>query len=307
MLSLNHFETFIPSSRVPIASLEKETKLSKEMLAIYRAIYGLRNVPIWKESLESLLLPPLEKLFEKQNRPTKIKYLIYLHTTPWILPFGDDLLTRIKKKFGLKGVISWGTTQYKCVSFLKMLEVLPVLLKRHSDFSALMITGEIAFTSELRVVPRSTIVGDAATASIFSMRGEAHHVLSTVTQLLPGYARGIELLDQELRSFDAYFIQSMVEIIDRAIASAHISLADITLLLPHNVNIPTWKKIATQLMIPIEKIYLNNIPKVGHCFCSDHLINLQSALFENRLKKGDYYLMVGCGLGFYLSAAVLRV
>lgn len=307
MLSLNHFETFIPESRISIASLEKETKLPKEMLAIYRTIYGLRKVPIWKDSLESLLLPPLEKLFEKQHCAATIKYLIYLHTAPWILPFGDDLLQRIQKKFGLSHAIAWGSTQYKCVSFIKILEILSVLLNQQKNFSAVVITGEIAFTSELRVVPRSTIVGDAATASLFSVSGDAHQVVSVVNQLLPGYARGIELLENDLRSFDADFIQTMVDVIHCAILRANITVTDITLILPHNVNIPTWKKIAAKLIFPIEKIYLNNIPTIGHCFCSDHIINLQSALSEGYLKKGDYYLMAGCGLGFYLSAAVLRV
>ncbi|PIZ04940.1 MAG: hypothetical protein COY58_01355 [Gammaproteobacteria bacterium CG_4_10_14_0_8_um_filter_38_16] len=309
MLHLNQLAVLVPEKRVSITTLQEETQLPSVMLSIYRTIYGLRTVPIWDSSTESLLSAVFEKLLKKMhsvNSVNSVKYLIHVHTAKWLFPFGDHVLSRLKKKWGFDLAMSWGSTQYKCVSFFNTLAILDLLLKNNKNAAAIILTGEVAFTSKLRVVPRSTIVGDAATAALFSTSGEDHALLSVSNKLLSGYAKGIYLSDAALANFDLHFIKEMVEVINQALLKSSISIKEINLILPHNVNIPTWKKIADALRFPIEKVYLKNVSEFGHCFCSDHLINLQSVLSEHLLKKNDYYLMAGCGLGFYLSAAVFR-
>lgn len=303
---MNYFESVIPDNRVSIAALQRETQLSSTMLSVYRTIFGLHSIPVWNDSPELFISAALEKLIQKINHFNDIKYVIHLHTAQWPFPFGDHVITRIKKKYGFESAMSWGSTQYKCVSYFKTLELLSMLLENKKNISAIVLTGEVAFTSKLRVVPRSTIVGDAATAALFSFSGEGHALLSVTNKLLPGYAKGIDLLDSELQHFDTHFISEMTQVIRQALLKANVTLNQIKLILPHNVNIPTWKKISEALQFPLSKIYLNNITELGHCFCSDHLINLQSALHDQLLEKNDYYLMAGCGLGFYFSAAVFR-
>lgn len=307
MLTLDAFETFIPQSRVPIIELGEQTGLSKEMLSIFRAIYGLKMISIYDQgNLESLIAVPLEKLLFFCNDISRIKYIIYVHTTGIVLPFGDAMIHRLKEKYNLESVMSFGMTMQKCVSYFKALEILTVLLAEYPGYSAIVLTGEVAFSPQLRVVPRSSIVGDAATASLFSYVGENHTLLSVVNCLISGYSKGIYLSDRDMQQFDSQFIQSTVNIIMEALQKASISIEQLACILPHNVNIPTWKKIAAALHFPIEKIYLACIARIGHAFCSDHVINLQSALSNSYLNKGDYYLMAGCGMGFYLSAAVFK-
>ena len=285
--------------------LEKETQLSKPMLSVYSMIYGLKTIPVLEQGdLQSFITIPLKKLLDYCHDKTKIKYLIFVHTTAILHPFGYSLLTILKEKYKLNSAILFEMTMQKCASYFKALEILTVLLKNNPDYYAIVITGEVAFTPLLRVVPGSSIVGDAATASLLSCDGFDNQMLSISNHLMSGYAKGIYLSDSEIKTFDSKFIQSMLEIICDALNKAKITLDKINLILPHNVNLPTWRKIAIALNFSIEKIYLDNIPKYGHTFCSDHIINLHSALLENRLKKGDYYLMTGCGMGFYLAAAV---
>ncbi len=307
MLTLNAFETFIPEKHVLVTDLVTETHLPKETLSVYRKIYGLKNIPIYDQaSLESLLLFPLKKLLLDCGDISRIKYLIYVRTTAILCPYGDRLLKQIKDNFFNPAVITLSMTMQKCVSYFKALEILQVLLADHTHYSAIVLTGEVAFSPQLRVVPRSSIVGDAATASLFSLSGNGHHLLSVSNRFLPGYSKGIYLSDVEIRKFDAIFVESLSNLILETMVKSTIKLHQISLILPHNVNIPTWKKIAEQLSYPIKKIYLDNIGRYGHTFCSDHIINLQAALSHNRLQKGDYYMMVGCGMGFYLSVALFQ-
>lgn len=306
MLSLDAFEIFVPDKRVSVLELERETALSSENLVIFRLIYGLSTISVWDSDIESLLEHPVNQLTNRHDNLSHIHYLIYVHTASFVAPFGDSYLRKMKEKIHCINAISFEMSMYKCVSYFKVLEILLVLFSVNPNSVALVLTGEVAFTPQLRVVPRSTLVGDAATAALFSSHGSDHRLLSVSNKLIFGYEKGIYLTDEALRAFDQHFIQQMADIILEVISESKLFLNQLALILPHNVNIPTWKKIAATLRCSIEKIYTNNISKFGHCFCSDHLINLYSAISENRIKKGDYYLMAGCGLGFFISAAVFR-
>lgn len=306
MLALDQFEIFIPDSFLNILDLESETNLPKEMLSVFRLIYGLHKIPIWRDGLDVLLSQPIDKLLQSNPDLKKIKYIIYLHTANWVSPYGDHLISRLKRKYNLHSAISFGMTMRKCVSYFQMLEIIPTIFSIEKNIFILVLTGEIAFTPKLRVVPRSTVVGDAATASLFSSTGDNHQLLSVINRFVPGYSKGIYLSNLELQEFDRLFILSLSTVIEEAVIAAKLLLSNISIILPHNVNIPTWKKISESLHLPMSKIYFNNITRFGHCFCSDHIINLKFALQEQRIKKGDYYVMAGCGLGFYLSAAVFR-
>lgn len=304
MLSLEKQTVFIPHNFLPVMNMEYETGLPKSMLSIFRLIYGLNTVSIWKSDLKSLLKIPLENMFSDCIDQARIKYVIYVHTASWVSPIDDSVETFLKTHFSLSSAHIWESSLYKCVGYFKAVELLQRILAPN-DFG-LVITGEIAFTPKLRVVPRSTIVGDAATASLFSLAGLHHCLLSVKTKLIEGCEKGIYLSDEQLNEFEKKYIEETVSVIVAVLHETCIQLSDIKLILPHNVNIPTWQKIAEALRFPIEKVYLNNISKMGHAFCSDHLINLSSAIEDGCLNKDDYYLMVGCGLGFFISAAVWR-
>lgn len=306
-MTLDQCEVFIPKTCMPLSEMEKQTGLPKAMLSLYRVIYGLKNIAIYEDgNLESFLEIPLKKLLLKSDIQSTIKYIFYVHTTAILLPFGDQMLSRLKHKWQLNFAITYDMTMQKCVSYFKALEMLKILLANQPGVSAIILTGEIAFSPQLRVVPRASIVGDAATATLFSLSGKNNHLLSLVNRFIRGYSKGYYLLEVEMQTFDQYFIQYMVETIHESLSKAKIGIDDLALILPHNINIPTWQKIAVALRYPLEKIYMNNISEVGHAFCSDHIINLHSAIVDQRLKQGDYYLMAGCGMGFYVSAAVFR-
>lgn len=304
MLSLEKYAVFIPDNFLPVINMEYETGLSKSMLSIFKLIYGLNIIPIWKSDLKSLLTIPLHKLMSDSIDHDRIKYIIYVHTASWVSLIDDSIEIYLKKYFPFTQAHVWESSLYKCVGYFKAVELLQHILS--PEDLGLIITGEVAFTPKLRVVPRSTIVGDAATASLFSLSGLRHHLMSVKTKLVQGYEKGIYLTDDQLKAFEKKYIGETVSVIAEVLDDACIRLDDITLILPHNVNMPTWQKIAEILRFPTEKIYLHNISKMGHTFCSDHLINLQSAIAERYLHVGDYYLMVGCGLGFFISAAVWR-
>jgi 3-oxoacyl-[acyl-carrier-protein] synthase-3 len=308
MLYINHITYNITAASVPIINLATETNLNVDMLKIFSKFYGLKNVLVSKNtSVFELICVPVQALLTATNlSPHSIKYLIHGHTAPVLTTFGDSIIRNIKKKFSLNQAIAFGTHMYKCVGLIKIFSFLENLLESRKPEYAIVIGGEIAFTPELRVIPGSSIGGDAAVAALISNQGQDHAVLSVQTNLLPGYQEGIYLTPDQLKKFDDEFIITMNATIKAALAKAQVALADIALILPHNVNYLTWRRIAKSLDYPMARVYLDKLTDFGHCYTADGLLNLVFALKEQRLKKGDYYLMVGCGMGFYFACAVLQ-
>lgn len=300
MLYIDQFNYYIPNTFYPIETLISQTNLPQETLNIFKRIYGLSTIPIENQlTLSELIMEPQKKL----RQTPKIDYLFYIHTASLIAPFGFNLNNCLLFK---KPAITLSITAYKCVSFFKALSILSKLFTQRNKICAAIITGEIAYTPSLRLAPRSSIIGDASTITLLSNQGEHHELQSIEIYHLKNYAKGIYLHEDEMRQLDNVFIVNMVKTISSAIINAKLTLQQIQLLLPHNINIPTWKKIASTLTFPYEKIFTDNIPRFGHCFCSDQIINLSDAITKKILQKGDYYLMAACGMGFYFAATVFR-
>lgn len=304
MLALETFSVYIPNEKIMIENLGIETGLTPEVLRIYKLFYGLQTISVYKiGNVFSLLKKVIDPIyFDDQT----IDYLVYLHTSDWVVPYGQSIVENLTKHYKWNALYSFELSFARCVSYFSLLELLQMIFKKNTHRRALVLTGEIAFTPALRVVPQSTIVSDAATAAIWSAQAKDHFLISVVNYFLKGFHQGIYLSSDQLADFDLVFIDRMVLVIQECLSNAKISLNSVRYILPHNVNIPTWIKISKKLSIPISRIYLKNIPEIGHAFCSDHLINLSSILQENLLKKGDYYIMAGCGMGFILSAALFR-
>ena len=308
MLAIESIEYYVPTSRATIAQLQTHLNFSDEMVKIFELFYGIKQVSICKDvSLPAMLSNTLEKLFDHYPiNPNQIDYLIYTHTSRRVIPFGRSVVQELKQQFGMRNATAFGTTMQKCAASIKMFEVLATLLSSDKKSYAVLLTGEISFTPALRLVPRSAIAGDAAAVALISNQGDNHRLLAVESRLLPGFSKGIYLSDQELQQFEEMFLDTMQQTIAAAVTKAGLHLDQIKLILPHNVNHATWKKLAAGLTFPLKNIFTDNISDIGHCFTSDGLLNIATAQAKNRLKKGDYYLMVACGMGFFFACAVFQ-
>jgi 3-oxoacyl-[acyl-carrier-protein] synthase III len=89
-----------------------------------------------------------------------------------------------------------------------------------------------------------------------------------------------------------------------AVHDAGLTLDDIAVILPHNVNRVSWARVARLLGLPEERVYLDNVPALGHCFSADSFINYVDARATGRLRRGDAYVMAAAGTGAVVSTMV---
>ena len=85
--------------------------------------------------------------------------------------------------------------------------------------------------------------------------------------------------------------------ISQALDQAGLALADLALILPHNVNLVTWQRMCRLLGFPVERVLLDNIAGNGHVFCADAFLNYQTARERGLLQPGDRYLVATVGAG----------
>ena len=141
---------------------------------------------------------------------------------------------------------------------------------------------------------------------MWGLCGKNHRLLHQEMKIAGEFYRGVWLTAEESKLFEYQYVPLLSETILLAIKNAGLTLDNIRLILPHNVNLISWENTAKAMGLSLDKIYLNNVRKYAHCFGADIFINFVDVLAEKKLKPGDYYVMATVGLGATFAAAVFQ-
>lgn len=309
MLYLNHVSYFVPSTTLKLENANEKYGISKAQAKVFARIYGLEQIPIAHNMgvLELLKQPMFDILNNAIVARKKVKLFIHAHTAQVIAPFGGSLVQQLKHDLDLQYALSFGLSMNNCASTLSAFEIANYLLRDlEPDAKALILTGERAFTRNVQIIPNTSITGDAAAVAVVGKTGEHDKMLALSLHTAGKFAKGIWLTSEENILFEKQYASLLADTIKKAVIKAGITLQDLRVIFPHNVNIPSWSNVAKLLEFPLEKIYLHNIRKYAHCFGADILINYGTAKRDNLLMKGDYYVMATVGLGAIFAAAVFQ-
>nr|WP_145405678.1 3-oxoacyl-[acyl-carrier-protein] synthase III C-terminal domain-containing protein [Paenibacillus xylanexedens] len=299
----------IPEHIVPIRELNEHLGLNHAQTKVLEKIHGLKQVRHDRDGdLSSLLGHVLAQVTGHPDvAPTSIKYIIYCHTIQENFPFPMKVLQALKRVYGLQHAIAFSLTQQNCASGLIALHVAETLLPSlEADEHILILTGEKTFSPVVQLIPNTTVMGEASAAVLVGSRGAGSHVVGLTSITLGQFCNVLTGSPQILREFQEIYIPRLCEVIVTAVEQAGLTLQQIQYIVPHNVNLSSWKKVAAGLSYPYERIYTSNVQEIGHCFCSDPYINLQAILEQKLMQPGDYYLLVTVGLGVTFSVAVMQ-
>jgi 3-oxoacyl-[acyl-carrier-protein] synthase-3 len=299
----------LPETYETVMAMAKRVNLPLSEAKVFERVFGLKNLPIdLNATIEPLLIAAASCcLKEASIQPQQIKWLIHAHTATHVCPFGQSAVRSLKQKLGLDHAIAFGTGMTKCAAIFTAFEIANELLKSLAqDKYILLVTGDVAFTEVLQYIPGSTITTDGAAAILLAKDSINHQYLSSVNITYGEFAAGVWGEKANLQKFEKHYSQYLSAVILAAIAKANLSLEQIKLILPHNVNTLSWLKVIKELSLPRDTIFLDNIPRTAHCFGSDPFINLRDALMRNLIQKGDYYLLATVGLGATFAAMVFQ-
>ncbi|MDF9878613.1 3-oxoacyl-[acyl-carrier-protein] synthase III C-terminal domain-containing protein [Cellulosimicrobium cellulans] len=315
MTTLVDVGAHVPATRVPIRDLADELGLDHLELGVFERFFGLREVcTAPDESLTDLLVAAARAVPGLAGNEHRVRYVLGARTIATVAPVGVNPLHDAADRLGLDHAVVWTLTQHACASALLAVDVAGRLLAADGDPDALalVLTGEKAFSPGSRLIEGTTIMGEGTAAVLVAADTTGgvsarvgSPVLSYATRTLGEYHQ-VPLPDDLAGPFGVAYTEVLAEVVVEAVERAGLTLDDLALVLPHNVNRVSWRRLCSRLGLPIARVRLDDVPVTGHCFGADSFIGYAAARAEGRLRPGDPFLMVAVGLGATFSAMVLR-
>ena len=309
MTSLRAVAGYLPSRSVPIRSLQDDLGLTDAQIKVFERFYGLSHILRDPDGTAAdLMLAAAGKLDALRGREHLIRYVIQARTMPVIAPYPVNPIHDVRAALGLRHAEAFAVHNHACASGLLAVELSGRLLASDGDPDALALifTGEKTFTPAARTVPGTAINGEGAAAILVGLDGDRDRVLGYATRTDGRFSAGLSLSNEAAAEFQQIYPEALAGVLTEAVEAAGLTLGDLTLVLPHNVNRVSWVRLCKRVGLPLERVFLDNVPVTGHCFCADPFLNYQSAMELGRLQPGDHYLMAAVGLGATFSAMVFQ-
>lgn len=311
MTALVAVSAYLPTRRVPVAELAGRLGLSQLQVDVFERFHGLSQVSVEPDGgVLDLLLAAVGRLDALRGREHLVRYVLHARSFPVVVPYPDNPVHELCRRVGLGHAVAFTVTQHACASGLLALDLAGRLLAADGrpDALALVLAGEKAFTRDAQLLPETSLFGEGASAALVGTGGERDRLLSYATDLRGGYddeADGVEGTD--LR-YQREYLDALAGVLRTAVDRAGLGLDDIALVLPHNVNTVSWRRLARVLGVPIDRVLLDNVAVAGHVFCADAFLNYRTAVDRGLLRPGDRYLVAAAGAarGATFSAMVFE-
>ncbi|MCK5579190.1 MAG: ketoacyl-ACP synthase III [Planctomycetes bacterium] len=213
-----------------------------------------------------------------------------------------------------------------CTGFLYSLTAGWKMIATGMHKNALVIGAE-TLTRLTDYTDRGTCVlfGDGAGAVILQPGDQGHEILygflgadgtRADLMILPAGASSLpashKTVDEKLhyiklrgREVFKFAVLKMADLVKESIEKCNLKMSDISLVVPHQVNMRILESAAERLNMPIDKFYVN-IDKYGNTSAASIPIAFDEVARSGRLKKGDIVVLVAFGGGLTWGSAVIR-
>ncbi|MEU8180117.1 3-oxoacyl-[acyl-carrier-protein] synthase III C-terminal domain-containing protein [Micromonospora sp. NPDC049044] len=292
-----------------IGERQEALGLSDVELRRYKRGFGLREV-LWEQerSEADLLTSAARSLSKLEGQHERVKYVVRGRTVRSPSPYPQSPLQDVRAALGLRHAQTFAVTEHACASGLLALDLAGMLLAADPDPTALalVLAGEKAVQRYSQVVPGVAVTGEGTAAVLVSGSGSTDRLLSYASETVPMPAAGMVMGHDDYQVFRKTYAPTLIGVLRAALDDAAVTVDDIALLLPHNVNRVAWIGLAAGLGLPLERVFLDNVPRTGHCFGADPFLNHWTVAAQGLLRPGDKYVMTSVGLGATFSAMVFE-
>ena len=309
MTAIEAVASYLPDQRVPVEDVAARLGMTSMQVRLFKRFLGLAEIRLDPQgSLLDLLLDGVSRLEELRGREHLVRYVLHARVMPVVVPYPLNPLHELCRMLGLSRAISFTVTHQACATALLAIDIAGRLLTAdgEQDALALVLTGEKAFTRDAQLVPGISMFGEAAAACLVRSDGPRDRMLAYASSTRGEFFGRLDDRPGMAIRFEEAYPASLAGVIHAAVAQAGVRLDEISLILPHNVNALSWRKLCRRIGFPIDRVLLDNVPVTGHAFCSDSFINYTTAAGRGLLQPGDRYLIAAAGLGATFSAMVVE-
>jgi 3-oxoacyl-[acyl-carrier-protein] synthase-3 len=282
------------------------TDLKRDQLGM---IHGLQSVHL-AEGED----PPVEMAVEAVSEllsgegldPGSIDALIVFHTVTYMSFEPPSLAEKIRNRVGLTHATAFSVNGQNCASPVSALRVARNMIVTGAANKVLLVGADYFLGSMIRMIEDFTVQGDAASAALVSVNCERNKILAISTYTDGSLFKGVDAGPQEWEQFNISYYLASRRLIYDTLKKLSLTMDDIALIIPHNTNIPSWKKLLSILKVEEGRFYGCNIRRCGHVCSSDLLVNFTDAVRERRIRKGDYVLLFTVGIGSVWACVILQ-
>lgn len=250
-------------------------------------------------------------LAQAKVAPHEVDVLVIYQTAPVnTAPMPFTLAGAIREGAGLSRAYAFAITQQMCVSPLHALRVLSALFERHPEWRhALLVGADNILYPDLRTLGDAGVHSDGAGAIVLG-RHVGNRLLGLQTYNEPQAMQRVQT--DPLRSgphFERYqdsenYLWTLISVARRVLRSAGIKAEELVSVLPHNVNLQSWRQALAAMKIPAERLFEQNIGRVGHLFGSDIAVNLADS---SALRTPGHHLVFASGVAGCFGGFILNI
>lgn len=208
-------------------------------------------------------------------------------------------VARMQEQLGLTAAAAVSLGQQGCGGLLSALHMARRLAT--DGEAVLCVAGDALPVHSGREVIYN-VMTDAAASVVIEVGARRNRIVHFHQQSMP-YYWDTPLHTQELLA--SYFPLAQ-RVIEKTLDGAGLVADDIRWVVPHNVNLRSWRILSELIGIPEARVWTDNIARVGHTVSCDHIINLCDMESQGALEKGDRLLLFTFGFGANWSCMILE-
>lgn len=230
--------------------------------------------------------------------------------------FFPGIACHVQSALGIKKPIPAFDIGAACSGFVYAMDIARQYIQSGSA-KHVMVVGSETMSQALDWNDRSTCIlfGDGAGAAILSasdgpgiMAGVLHSSFDANQLLIyPNLAATNDKSQISMRGNEVFklAVNIMGDVVDEVLEASGLNKSDINWLIPHQANIRIIHAIAKKLNLPLEHVIIT-IENQGNTSAASIPLALNSAIKENRIKRGDVLLLESFGGGMTWGAMVVQ-
>ncbi len=259
--------------------------------------------------------------------PREVDLIVFATLSPDYFFPGNGVF--VQEKLGMDTIGALDVRD-QCTGFIYGLSVAEAYVKGGFRERVLVIGAEVQstginLTTEGRDV--AVLFGDGAGAVVVGPCEPGRGILSSHLHAEGKYAKDLmaeapssiehprisrEMLDagrqwprMNGRYVYTHAVRRFPEAIGEALAANGLSVADLSLLIPHQANLRITQAVGGALKLPEEKVF-SNIERYGNTTAASIPIALDECLEQGRIREGDLVCLAAFGSGFTWGATLVR-
>jgi 3-oxoacyl-[acyl-carrier-protein] synthase-3 len=309
-IGITHLTYELPQTCQTLQQLQEEGSLITDIHTLSSFGFGTAYVTKDNEELFQMQVRVLKNLLEYiKNDNALIDSVIVYHGVSLETHNEPDSplstfrysTSRLQFETELHNVTFFTLSQQGCNGLLNAIWLAKRLLENSAKRYVLIVSADRLMSHSPREIIHN-IMSDGAGGLVIDKHSPSLQIISHHEVSQPYYWNTPE---RELEVLSAYFPIAK-RVIEETLVQAKLSTNDIRWIVPHNVSVRSWEILAQLIGVPLEKIWLENVEKVGHTVSTDHILNLHNMRTQNVFEPGDHLLMFSFGFGASWAAQILE-